>query len=161
VRIIAEPLSLSDTGRFARVAVRAEDEDGPWLDLALTEVLMPKGPIGRLPPGARKSFLNGAFVEGAALSSDRDGETALFLADVKASDWLPGTLERAYRLSAEGDERPREIAVKEHAGRLWGVHPREVEAEGDLARCGERTMTVKAQFDGDDDAWRIMAAHDE
>jgi acyl transferase domain-containing protein/3-hydroxymyristoyl/3-hydroxydecanoyl-(acyl carrier protein) dehydratase len=156
----ARPLDGGDA-RSVRLAVRAEDADGPWIDLVLREALMPKGPLGLLPPAERRGFLaEGRAVEGAGLARADGVETVLLLADVAASDWLPGTLARAYRLAGASADAAREIATKEHAARAWGVHPREVTVDGDAATCGARRLRVDARLDRDARAWRIATPAD-
>jgi hypothetical protein len=156
--VSARPLGASADGRFVRVAIRAEDGDGVWLDLTLREALMPKGPLGRLAPADRRAFLaEGRFVPGAGLSDAVDGETRLALADVRASDWLPGTLAAAYALTGRPADAPREIAVKEHAARAWRVHPKQVAATNDEARFETRRLLVDAAFDGERQLWRVRS----
>ncbi len=94
--------------------------DEPWADLRLEEVLLPKGPLGLAPAGARRAFLRDRIAtSGLGLSRTEDGETRLSEAEVAASDWLPGTVARAYGTSsAERAALTREVAIKDHvAGR--------------------------------------------
>lgn len=156
IEVAARPLALARDGRSLRVAVRATTEAGVWIDLVLREALLPKGPLGRLSAHDRRRFLaDGAPVPGAGLSQARDGATVLALADVAASDWLPGTLARVYDVDARLPELARVIAVKEHAARAWGVHPRAVTVDGAAARSDDRVMTVAAAFDRAARGWRV------
>jgi hypothetical protein len=142
-----------------RAAIRTEDADGVWLEMTLREILMPKGPLGALPPGPRRAFLAaGAYVRGAGLSTRDEDATLLRLADVRASDWLPGTLKTAYDLRGLPADAPREIAIKEHAARAWRMHPRDATVEGDAVHAGNRSMRVSATFDPKSQAWRITTA---
>jgi acyl transferase domain-containing protein/3-hydroxymyristoyl/3-hydroxydecanoyl-(acyl carrier protein) dehydratase len=145
--------------RLVRVAIRAEDADGVWLEMTLREILMPKGPLGALPPGPRRAFLaEGAYVRGAGLSRLDEGATVLTLADVGGSDWLPGTLKAVYDLRGAPADVPREIAIKEHAARAWRIHPRGVTVGENEARAGGRSMRVTAAFDPKTQSWRIETA---
>jgi 3-hydroxymyristoyl/3-hydroxydecanoyl-(acyl carrier protein) dehydratase len=153
----ARPLGPA-ASRSVRVAIRAEGGDGPWLDLVLEEILMPKGPLGRLPPADRRAFLaEGRHVPGAGLARTEGEATVLALADIGASDWLPGTLRSVYRLTGATDAA-REIAIKEHAARAWAVHPRDVMVDRDAARCGRRRLRVAANLDGATKTWRVTTA---
>ena len=88
------------------------------------EVLFPKGALGSAPPRDRRAFLRDRrFVPGLRLSREEGGTTHLAEADVRASDWLPGTLAQAY--AAEGDLLAQ-IAVKEHVAARAAVHPSSV-----------------------------------
>ena len=104
-------------------------EDQVWCRYTLVEALFPKGPIGELEPRARRDFLTGSFVEGAGLSTTEDGVTTLEPDVVKASDWLPGTVEAVF-----GTDDPAELAIREHLGRELGVHPRVARDAAPLSR---------------------------
>lgn len=153
----ARPLSGDPAKpRLVRVAIRAEDSDGVWLEMTLREILMPNGPLGALPPGPRRAFLaDGAYVRGAGLSTRDETATVLSLADVRGSDWLPGTLRAVYDLRGKPADAAREIAIKEHAARAWRLHPRAVTVDGDAARAGQRLLRSSATFDQKSQAWRI------
>jgi hypothetical protein len=153
--VTARPLDAAPRGRFVRIEVSAEGTNGVWLDLTLREVLMPKGPLGALSPADRRAFLaEGRFVPGAGLSRVEGEDTLLAIADVRASDWLPGTLAAAYGLAGAADAA-RAIAIKEHAARVFAVHPWTVAVDGDVARSGGRELAVTAAFDTAAQAWRI------
>jgi predicted GNAT family N-acyltransferase len=157
--LLARPLEQAAGGRTVRIAVRAKDTDGPWLDLVLREILLPKGQLGRLAPADRRGFLaEGRVVPAAGLSRTDGAETVLALAEVAASDWLPGTLAHAYRLTGAPADAAREIAAKEHAARAWSVHPRDVAVGGGEAKCGRCRMHVEARLDPAARAWRVATA---
>lgn len=101
----------------------------------LEEVLLPKGPIGTAPPEARRAFLQGRYTPGVSLSRIADGTAQLTATEVRASDWLPGTIKAVY-----GTDEPGAIAVKELAGAAWAVHPRHVHVEADRAWSRERPL---------------------
>ncbi|MEO0323928.1 MAG: 1-acyl-sn-glycerol-3-phosphate acyltransferase [Myxococcota bacterium] len=104
--------------------------------LRLTEVLLPKGPLGRAAPPARRRFLEGRVAPGVALSSRAGPTTALRHDDVAVSRWFPGVLEDVY-----GDARPEVIAAKEHVAAKAGAHPREVRIEHAQATLARLPLT--------------------
>jgi len=146
-----------------------------WAEFTLVETLFPKGPIGQVAPQARRAFLRDhAYVPGVSLSAVDgavDGDaTTLALADVRASDWLAGTLARAYgvhagEVAADPERLTQAIAVKEHVARKLGVHPATVRVAAD-----PRATTAVATADSrpynrygvtihrEGDAWRVTDA---
>ena len=123
--------------------------DRVWATFRLTEVFFPKGPLGSADPRARRRFLQARqAAEGVALSRRRGNETVLRVADVEASNWLPGTLEAVY-----GTADPVRIAWLEHAAwELPGVHPGHVEGALPLNQpeieCREEDGVVRANSTG-------------
>ena len=93
-----------------------------WAEAHFMESTFPKGPIGKAAPTHRQAFLTGIYTPEASLSSFDKSETSLRIADVKLSDWLPGTIEAVY-----GSQDPETIAVLEHRGRLHQLHPRDID----------------------------------
>ncbi len=97
----------------------------PCADLTLVEVLLPKGPIGMAPPREREAFLRDrSYREGVGLSRSAGGVTRLEVRDIALSNWLPGTVERAYAVT--GDDVAAEIAIKDHVAALVRTHPSHV-----------------------------------
>ncbi|MFZ5481919.1 MAG: beta-ketoacyl synthase N-terminal-like domain-containing protein [Myxococcota bacterium] len=109
-------------GDAPRIEAWFFDGDRLAAHYALDEVLLPKGRLGAADPAARRDFLRGAYVEGVSLS--KDGQ--LTQAEVRASDWLPGTIERVYGTTDAG-----EIARRELAATHLRVHPRALDVFGD------------------------------
>ena len=110
--------------RFPAFRVQLWAGDRLWANLRLVEVLLPKGPIGSAKADDRRAFLRDRkHVAGLALSRLSDGETRLNAAEMKGSDWLPGTLSAVYALAGAGADTVREIAVKDHVAQRTGVHP--------------------------------------
>ena len=98
--------------------------DRVLMEMEHVERLLPKGPLGTPPPGDRRRFLaERAFVEGMGLADHSEGETTLSMAAVHRSNWLPGTLEAAYRADGPLPALTASIAVKEHLGRRHRLHP--------------------------------------
>lgn len=92
----------------------------PWADMRLEEVLLPKGPLGLAPADARRAFLRDRIATpGLGLSRADGDDTRLSEAEVAASDWLPGTVARAYGVPpAKGRQAlTLEVAVKDHVAR--------------------------------------------
>ncbi|MCB9669268.1 MAG: polyketide synthase dehydratase domain-containing protein [Alphaproteobacteria bacterium] len=125
-RAEVRPLPSRDP-RHPSVAFQIVDGDRVWAAGELTEVTLPKGPLGSADPAQRRVFLRDrAWVYQLGLSSF-SGETASLRAStVHASDWLPGTVASAYDL--RGEDRLHEIAVKDLVAQLACVHPSEVDA---------------------------------
>jgi 1-acyl-sn-glycerol-3-phosphate acyltransferase len=91
-------------------------------------MLLPKGPLGQADPQARRAFLaERQYVPGVALSAwdvAAGGVTTLDVAQVQASDWLPGTVAAIYGAAQqEAEQLAREVAIREHAARRLAVHP--------------------------------------
>ena len=109
--------------RFPRFDVQLATDHGVWCELRLLEIALPKGPLGSVAPSDRIAFLRDRrFVPGMRLSQ-RDGDlTRLTEADVKASNWLPGTLESLYDHD-DGATLVEAIAQKEHVAAEAAVHP--------------------------------------
>ena len=107
-------------------------DDSVWIDMLWDELLVDTGPLGQHPPEERMAFLaHRQPVAGMALSSQRpDGSSELRLADLRATDWLPGLLQVLY-----GSTDSRAIASREHVARLCGGHPGWVDEQGVSASC--------------------------
>jgi len=124
-------------------------EEKLWCAFSLTEVLLPKGPIGMAPPPLRRAFLRDRQpVPGLGLShSDKDGKsqrcdddrTSLSRADLKASDWLPGTVAALYEAEPQLDLLTQ-VAVKDHVARRAAVHPATVRLLQDAAVAAARPL---------------------
>ncbi len=94
-------------------------EERVWASFRLVEATFPKGAIGQAPPALRRAFLRDrVYVPGLGLSQQVDGQTRLLVADVEASDWLPGTLAAVY-----GSPAPEDICLKEHLAAEEQLHP--------------------------------------
>ncbi len=114
--------------------------DVPWADMRLEEVLLPKGPLGLAPAGARRAFLRDRIPTPGLGLARFDGENTRFSeSEAAASDWLPGTVARAYGVApaASRDALTREVAIKDHVARHAGVHPATVSVTGDVPAAPE------------------------
>lgn len=109
--------------RFPRFDLQLAGPDAVWCQLRLVEIALPKGPLGTVPASDRIAFLRDRdFVEGMRLSEVDGATTTLTEAEVKASNWLPGTLEALYD-HADGATLVEAIAQKEHVAAEASVHP--------------------------------------
>jgi 3-oxoacyl-(acyl-carrier-protein) synthase/3-hydroxymyristoyl/3-hydroxydecanoyl-(acyl carrier protein) dehydratase/1-acyl-sn-glycerol-3-phosphate acyltransferase len=126
VRVEVRPLAIEDA-RHPRVGFQLIDGDRVWAAGELTEICLPKGPLGSADPRQRRAFLRDRqWVYQLGLSTF-DGETASVRAStIHASDWLPGTVKTAYDLRLE--DRLSEIAIKDLVAQHACVHPSEVDA---------------------------------
>jgi acyl transferase domain-containing protein/1-acyl-sn-glycerol-3-phosphate acyltransferase len=130
--------------RHPRFAVQAIAAGRVVASLDLVEVLLPKGPIGSLPREARRAFLRDrVFVAGARIAREEGGATRCTVADVRASDWLPGTVAAAY--GGGGDDLVAAVAVGDHVAARAGVHPATVswERETGVARAAAEPLTAR------------------
>ncbi len=118
------------------VGLWAFGEDGAAVVyVELEEVLLPKGPIGQAAPEARRAFLQGAVTPGVSLSR-LEGDTATVSAtDVRASDWLPGTVRAVF-----GTDAPGEIAAREIGAATLCCHPRDVRTSAERAWCTRQPL---------------------
>ena len=124
------------------IHVQIINGDEVWAEFELVETLFPKGPLGQADPVARRTFLyEKQFVPGLTLSSFAAGATSVDVADVKASDWLAGTVASIYAPEyatavLDADQLAQLVAIKEHVAKQWQVHPAHLtvavrEAQGD------------------------------
>jgi 3-hydroxymyristoyl/3-hydroxydecanoyl-(acyl carrier protein) dehydratase len=136
-----------DDRRFPLIHVQIITGDAVWAEFELVETLLPKGPLGKAEPAARRAFLaDKQFVPGLALSRHDDGATSLRMAAVAASDWLAGTVAAIYAPELQGAPLDGEaltqlVAVKEHVARRWEIHPSWVRGGGRGAR-GDDAVAV-------------------
>jgi 1-acyl-sn-glycerol-3-phosphate acyltransferase len=100
-------------------------------EFSLLEVLMPKGPLGTMPPGLRKAFLTRQrFVDGAGIAQFDGATTTVTESDVTTSNWLPGTIEQVVGYMGDnGQDFLERIVVAEHSSRILRVHPSRVQVE--------------------------------
>jgi 1-acyl-sn-glycerol-3-phosphate acyltransferase len=107
--------------------------------LRLTEVLLPKGPIGEAPRPERLAFLRDRrFAPSVSLSTVEGDSTTASPSAVAASDWLPGTIAALY-----GTTDLDGIAVRDHVARHAGVHPGTVQFTDGIARSTGEPLTAR------------------
>ncbi|MCU0655141.1 MAG: polyketide synthase dehydratase domain-containing protein [Polyangiaceae bacterium] len=140
LRVEVRPDGFDGEPRFPRFRLQLLHGGAVWAELTLVEALFPKGPLGLARPADRRAFLqHRRLVPGLALSRTHGEETHLDPAAVAASNWLPGTIEAAYR-AAPGEDLVTQVAVKEHLGRQLGVHPSAIEVRDGKAWCPARPL---------------------
>ncbi|MEU3185154.1 beta-ketoacyl synthase N-terminal-like domain-containing protein [Streptomyces sp. NPDC006923] len=103
--------------------------------LRLICILLPIGLLSRVSPVERREFLaNARPLNGPGLTRTVDGTTTLHAGEVDEVDWLRGTVAHAWGLppDSRASDHLELMAVKEHVGRLAGVHPSTVEVNADL-----------------------------
>ncbi len=133
------------SGPLPRIEIQAIDADRNrvWLELAIAEVLLPKGPIGSAPGPERVAFLRDRqFVPGLSLSTHQGATSHTESATVLAADWLPGTVAELYGTDAQGAERLIQVAVKDHVAQRAGVHPETVAVHEGHAISTAQPLTV-------------------
>ncbi len=146
--------------RFVDVRGRRFPRTHIWLlgkgeliaEFTLTEVLMPKGPIGTLQPDHRKAFLTGErYIEGAGVTTFDGVTTTASLVDVTTSNWLPGTMESAYGFdSNDGSELLGRVVASEHVGRILRLHPSKVQLndQGQCLNVPLNSFQIESQCEG-------------
>ena len=145
VRVEARPEKSQRKIGFIRFFLQAIVNDSVWLTLSMTEILLPKGPIGALSSKDRRAFLTQHFVEHASLSQQNGLQTILDIATVRNSNWLPGTLETTYGITGGcPEDLTRSIATKEHAAKHFGVHPSRIILDNDQARIENLSLNTIA-----------------
>jgi 1-acyl-sn-glycerol-3-phosphate acyltransferase len=113
-----------DDPRFPAFKFQVIVGDQVWADGRIVYILFPKGPLGEAAAGDRRAFLaERKAVPGMGLTTQDGDATRLAIADVRGSDWLPGTLARIYNAEGDMEALARQIAIKEHLARKWDVHP--------------------------------------
>jgi acyl transferase domain-containing protein/3-hydroxymyristoyl/3-hydroxydecanoyl-(acyl carrier protein) dehydratase len=112
--------------RLMRTHIRLLREGVLTAMFDIVEALLPKGPLGRAPPLARRAFLaERLYAPGVALSQVGDGVTTLTRQVCADSDWLPGSLADIYALEP-GVDTASSIALRDHAASQLRIHPRDV-----------------------------------
>jgi hypothetical protein len=88
------------------------------------------------PSPAWKRFLTGqGYVEGMTIGKGTGGESVLDTNDVKAFDWVPGTLSMVYGVSENTDQLIERIALSEHVARHIKLHPSRIAIDKSTGRC--------------------------
>lgn len=123
--------------RFPRFRVQASAGGRLWVDFDLVYVLFPKGPLGRVPNDLRRKFFAGVeYVPGMELGCFAEGRMRVSASDLVQSDWLPGTVNAAFRLRTK--ERLQELAAKQLVARELQIHPAQIAVAPD----GESASTA-------------------
>ncbi|MFN8466920.1 MAG: hypothetical protein U0X20_15310 [Caldilineaceae bacterium] len=137
--------------QFPIIRVQIVRDEVVWTELEVVEMLLPKGPLGQAEPQDRRAFLaDRRYVAGLALSESDGTTTCVSDAQVKASDWLPGTVAAVYGLDvAELEHMAMHVAIRDHAARRFAAHPGTIvvqsipEAGSSLGAAGEDAQLVR------------------
>lgn len=114
-----------------------------WAEIELVYALFNKGPLGSAPGPQRRAFLRDRiYIHGILLGTATHEMTHVTPEDVAASDWLPGTVSRAFGIT--GADPLAELAIKQHVARKVRLHPAAISVAEDLrsARCARFPITV-------------------
>ena len=121
-----------DDRQFPMVHVQIITGQQVWAEFELVETLFAKGPLGQGDAQTRQAFLQAhTYVPELSLSQFDGTTTTVAVADVKASDWLAGTVAAIYGVDAGGrlaalDQLAQVVAIKEHVARKVHLHPAEL-----------------------------------
>ena len=143
------------------VQVARAGESRPWMAMRLTEILFPKGPLGRMNGRDRQSFLRDCqFTPGASLSTHDGTHTSCTLQNVLESNWFKGTLETIYNVSGSPSDLARDIAIKEHVATGLAVHPGALAIDHARQRVSFRGaplcgVAYLAAFDDASQSWSV------
>jgi 1-acyl-sn-glycerol-3-phosphate acyltransferase len=122
-----------ERGLLPAFRIQLSQDGVVWADLRSIHLMVPKAPIGLADGRTRRSFLLHRVANPSlGLSIFQSGITRLRTADVRQTDWLPGTVAAFFRGTGNSAEITRQVAIKEHVGRLAGEHPSRVVVAADL-----------------------------
>lgn len=127
-----------------RVDLFDEERGAMWARLRMTEVLLPKGPLGSAPRDERLRFMREReYVPGLGLSeATLDGEGELshrtYRDTVSQSGWLPGTVQSLYASSAATlDALTADVSIGDHVAARAECHPSHVDVRESAGQtCG-------------------------
>ena len=137
--VSAQFTGFADEGRMPQFTVEISHAGAIWCRYQLTEILMPKGPIGMAKAVDRRRFLRDRQpVPGLGLSRFEGKQTIAEAAIIKGSNWLPGTVEQTYGTT---ESLLNAVAIGDHVSQLAGVHPSTVRLEGELAHSSHQPYT--------------------
>ena len=135
--------------------------DQLWMAMRLTEILFPKGPLGRMTGQDRQSFIRDCLpTEGASLATLEGNTSTLDVQGVLESNWFKGTLETLYHVSGSPTELALQIAAKELVASKLGVHPEALQVDSTYNRVFYRGNPLfgtrfESSFDEDAAAWTV------
>ncbi len=121
-----------ELGRLPKTHLRIIRNGKVLVAFDLIEMLLPKGKLGKANGEIRRAFLRDCcFFPGLALTDTGSEFSVLAREDVKNSDWLPGTVGRIYRIHDSEVDLAREVARKDHAGQILGLHPARIKFDSE------------------------------
>ncbi len=95
-------------------------------DFYLKMALLPKGPLAPVRSGSWKRFFTRSGHVQIALGKGEGHARQIATGDIRAMDWLPGTVTSVFNVPESHDGFYESIALKTHAGDLAGIHPSEI-----------------------------------
>jgi 3-oxoacyl-(acyl-carrier-protein) synthase len=140
--------------RFPTFRMQFWTSDRLWADMSLTEILVPKGRLGRGEPAARRAFLRDRqFVPGLGLSRFEGDQTRLAVPEIRKNNWFQGTVEAIYDVHGDLREQTRQAVIKDHLASRLRCHPsRIVVEEGSsiafLRDDPNRRFAIHVEMDG-------------
>jgi len=105
-------------------------------EFSLKLLLVPKGPLVNISPISWKRFLKrSGHISGLVFGSDTGTLRQARKENIKAMDWLPGTIASVFRVSESEKNFYTKVALKAHAGDLMAIHPSRVSFEPATGSC--------------------------
>lgn len=139
-RVVTHALGMP-TARTVRYGVQMQVDGQVALDLTMVGALLRDPFTPTKEQSQRRAFCqSGRAVPSQRVSKSIDGRSLLKTADYEAANWLPGTVETIYRIAdAPTDKRQKMeiMAIKEHLGARYGLHPSRVVIDGAGIRPGD------------------------
>ena len=140
--------------RFPLFHLQLSYQNSIWCEIKLVEILLPKGPLGEVSALKRLAFVRDLNpVPNMALSQFEGAVTRLSLADIKTSNWLPGTVASIYRAQEPLLET---VAIKDHIAKKTGAHPSDITVTENSAFAANQPLTIySVNIDRDSDTVTI------
>jgi hypothetical protein len=134
------------------VMIELSESGKVWMLMEVVLKLLPAmGSLGLAAPSQQRRFVEGKkFIPGLGLATFEGDATSIDLAQLSASEWMPGTYAEIYRADGEGKAMAREIAIKDHLAQQLKVHPSRIEALSDklarLADAPEKLIEIETVY---------------
>ena len=140
--------------RFPLFHIQLSYQNRIFCDIKLVEILLPKGPLGDVSALKRLAFVRDLKpVPNMSLSQIEGDVTRLSLADIKISDWLPGTVAKIYRAQ---EPLLEVVAIKDHIAKKTNTHPSDISVTGNSAFATKQPLTLySVNISRDNDAVTI------
>lgn len=125
-----------DNRRFPRFHIFLYQHEKLWAVMDLVEVLFTQGPVASIAPELRRAFLGeGQYVPGFTLAHIDGGITRIQKKDVQSLNWLPGALQKLYRIGMNESHVETWVAIKEHVAHQLKVHPSAIQVSADFTEA--------------------------
>ena len=120
------------TPRTARAAVQMQIAGQVVMSAEITEAML--STPGRLQCRDRRAFYrHRRAAPGWRLSRSTPESTLFSLRELKAVEWMPGTVEHLYDVTGDAREKVEAVALKEHLATPLGLHPAAIRIEAGQA----------------------------